>query len=205
MGLCNICFTEMKLDKHHIWSTSYGGPNKSWNRCKLCPNCHKKVHYGKLIIEGWFTTSKGERLVYRKENEPSVTDIIAYPVWIYPNVKNNFNNPFNTKFNKIYKNLEKRLNTINKVIKSKPKFKFKQEQSYNLILFKTKSTKKEIKRLFKNLKGFKVKKNKIYKQFKNKNKLMITIKVSKNKTILYIYLKKHNSQIKNQLRYFNIF
>ena len=82
---CDICHKIIPLDRHHIQSTCYGGPNIEWNKCRICPNCHRKVHYGIIIIEGWFaTTSKrGKSLIYRKKDEESITGFPDPKVWIY--------------------------------------------------------------------------------------------------------------------------
>ena len=63
---CDVCNEIINIDNHHIQSVCYGGPNIKWNKCKLCPNCHRNVHAGLIIIEGWFATtaSKGRSLIW---------------------------------------------------------------------------------------------------------------------------------------------
>ena len=80
---CVICKTDIKLDKHHIWSKCHGGPNKLWNICKICPNCHRYVHQGKIIIEGWYSSTKGSILLWRNKGEESISGMPDYLVWIY--------------------------------------------------------------------------------------------------------------------------
>ena len=80
---CNICNKKILVDTHHIQSSCYGGVNKEWNRCKLCPNCHRKVHTGSIIIEGWFSTSISNILVYRNKGDQSITSVEDPKVWIY--------------------------------------------------------------------------------------------------------------------------
>jgi len=82
---CSICHEKVNLDNHHIWSTCYGGPDVQWNKCKICPNCHRRIHTGLIIIEGWFssTSKKGKLLVHRKKNEQSITEIKDPQVWLH--------------------------------------------------------------------------------------------------------------------------
>jgi hypothetical protein len=87
MKECEICKTEISTDTHHIQSTTKGGENIYSNRCELCPNCHRLVHTGEIILEGRFLTSsskKGETdLVFRNKGEPSITGFKDPDVWIY--------------------------------------------------------------------------------------------------------------------------
>lgn len=86
-NMCEICNKNNILEKHHIWSRCYGGPNNNWNIAELCTNCHKMVHFGLLILEGRFTSCKGDILVWRKLGEKSITDVDDPKVWLYPNHK----------------------------------------------------------------------------------------------------------------------
>jgi len=61
--VCNICETKMEiLDTHHIKSRAYDGTNSDYNLTHLCPNCHRKVHLGWIVIDGWFMTTGGRLL-----------------------------------------------------------------------------------------------------------------------------------------------
>jgi len=72
---CNICgLSEITLDKHHIQSVSEGGTNDNSNIADICPNCHRKVHSGLLVIEGWFLTTDGMKLLHHNIDEISITD-----------------------------------------------------------------------------------------------------------------------------------
>lgn len=75
MKQCEICNQETYLDKHHIISRSKGGPNKSYNIAYLCPNCHRKVHRGVIILEGRFMSCTGNILVWHHKNEGSITNV----------------------------------------------------------------------------------------------------------------------------------
>lgn len=80
---CEICKKPFEfLDKHHIHSLSLGGYNSSWNIAHICCNCHRLTHKGKVILEGRFITSDGERLVWRLFNKPSITGVDDPPVYI---------------------------------------------------------------------------------------------------------------------------
>jgi len=79
-NVCEICKDSILTDVHHIHSISLGGLDVPFNKCELCPNCHRLVHLGDIVIEGRFMSSSclvGEtELVYRCKNEPSITEIV---------------------------------------------------------------------------------------------------------------------------------
>jgi len=81
---CNICKSENDLDDHHIQSKSKGGGNQKWNLAPVCPNCHRKIHRGRIIVEGFFfsITSGGRTLVWRRKGEPSITGLPDPKVYI---------------------------------------------------------------------------------------------------------------------------
>ena len=85
---CEICDYSMKiLDKHHIHSISKGGKNDPANKCRLCPNCHRLVHTGIIVLEGRFASTKGNILVWRYKGQPSVTGVPDPPVFLYSELK----------------------------------------------------------------------------------------------------------------------
>ncbi len=80
--VCEICKEDFSsLDKHHITSKSKEGTNKRYNICHICPNCHRKVHLGDIILEGRFKTTackvNESELIWRYKNEESITGIEA--------------------------------------------------------------------------------------------------------------------------------
>jgi hypothetical protein len=80
---CEICKRSFpSLDTHHIQSTSLDGVNKEWNKCYICPSCHRLVHLGKIILEGRFRTTKGNTLIYREQKEESITQVKDPRVWL---------------------------------------------------------------------------------------------------------------------------
>lgn len=84
--LCEICQKDTDFIKeHHIQSRCYGGENLSYNIACICSSCHDKVHYGLIIIEGRFSSMRGNVLVWRKFTEKSITDFSDPKVWIKPN------------------------------------------------------------------------------------------------------------------------
>ena len=73
---CEICKKSFDFkDKHHITSKRYGGTNSSSNLAIICPNCHRLVHKGLVIIEGRFDSDKGNILVWRTHTKPSITGV----------------------------------------------------------------------------------------------------------------------------------
>jgi hypothetical protein len=61
---CNVCKKQYDFCKyHHIESKCYGGTDNSINRTYLCDKCHELVHYGLIILEGNFSSTKGIVLV----------------------------------------------------------------------------------------------------------------------------------------------
>ena len=71
---CEVCWNEeVTLDKHHIVSKSCSGTNEKHNIAHLCPNCHRLVHTGDIVLEGIFLTSEGYMLIWHNRNEASIT------------------------------------------------------------------------------------------------------------------------------------
>jgi len=87
VNYCEICNKNKLLETHHITSRSMGGNNKPYNLCQLCSNCHKLVHCGLIIIEGRFDCTSGNRLVWRKINEESITGFKDPEIYIIPNTQ----------------------------------------------------------------------------------------------------------------------
>lgn len=73
-GKCEICKEYFEsLDKHHIVSKCFSGLNHKDNTTYICPNCHRNVHLGNIIIEGYYLTTKGKILFWRNKGESSIT------------------------------------------------------------------------------------------------------------------------------------
>lgn len=70
---CEICGIETFTDKHHIVSKSKGGSNHPSNLTNLCPNCHRAVHMGEIILESKFMTTDGMKLFWHNKNEENFT------------------------------------------------------------------------------------------------------------------------------------
>jgi hypothetical protein len=80
MTTCEICEgTFIALDKHHIQSRSRGGDNNTFNIAKICPNCHRLVHKGEIIIEGKFNSTAGPTLVWRDKKEGKIIELFKDP------------------------------------------------------------------------------------------------------------------------------
>ena len=70
MKKCDICGNDfILLDKHHIVSKSMGGGNEHSNICRLCPNCHREIHKGVVIIEGWKLSTDGYILMLTEDEK----------------------------------------------------------------------------------------------------------------------------------------
>lgn len=81
---CEICEKPNVLEIHHLRGRDVPNPHKPWNVVVICANCHSDIHlpYGhqnKIVVEGWFETSRGKNLIWRKESEPSITGEICDP------------------------------------------------------------------------------------------------------------------------------
>lgn len=78
INACEICKNSILTDVHHIQSISLNGPDVPWNKCELCPNCHRLVHLGVVVIEGRFFTSDcklGEtELVWRLKDDHFIVE-----------------------------------------------------------------------------------------------------------------------------------
>ena len=85
--ICEICKNKISTDNHHIRSKSKNGNNKKYNKCNLCPNCHRLVHEGGIIIEGRFFTSdckvNDTELIWRYNSENSITELKEPEVYLF--------------------------------------------------------------------------------------------------------------------------
>ena len=77
--LCDICKTESVLEGHHINGREIERANDPFNIANICPNCHYKVHLGRIIIEGWFDTTDGRLLLWHNKEEQTVTNSQSNP------------------------------------------------------------------------------------------------------------------------------
>jgi 5-methylcytosine-specific restriction endonuclease McrA len=73
-AICPICLLSAILHEHHINGRDIPDANKSWNLVSICPNCHVLTHENCIIIEGWFTTTEGRKLIWHRKDEKSITD-----------------------------------------------------------------------------------------------------------------------------------
>jgi len=68
---CSLCKEKNILICHHIKGRDIPNANHPSNLVNLCDNCHRKVHEGKIILEGWFKSTKGIELIWHYKNEES--------------------------------------------------------------------------------------------------------------------------------------
>lgn len=71
---CEICKTQNILIIHHINGRKIHHANKPFNLVNICDCCHRRVHMGEIIIENWFMTSVGRKLIWHHKGENSLTD-----------------------------------------------------------------------------------------------------------------------------------
>ena len=72
---CQICNNPEILEEHHIEGRKIPNANHFSNLADICPNCHTKVHLGRIIIEGWFQTTEGLDLFWHEEGDSNFTGI----------------------------------------------------------------------------------------------------------------------------------
>lgn len=77
--LCQICNKPEILIEHHINGRNVEDFDKAWNLCYICANCHNKVHFGHILIEGWFGSTDGLQLIWRHVNEETITGSTSTP------------------------------------------------------------------------------------------------------------------------------
>ena len=77
---CQICNTQTFLVTHHLNGRNIPDANHPSNLADLCDSCHRSVHMGAIIIEGWFTTTDGLQLLWHKKDEEGITgnDIVPH-------------------------------------------------------------------------------------------------------------------------------
>lgn len=71
--VCPICKEKHILVEHHINGREILNANQPFNIANICSNCHNEVHHGKIVIEGWFSTSNGRELLWHYSNELSLS------------------------------------------------------------------------------------------------------------------------------------
>jgi len=82
---CEICEQDfIKLDNHHIQSRCKGGGDNRFNLAHICPNCHRMVHKGEIILEGKFNSTAGPMLIWRNKIENKIIELFNDPkVYIF--------------------------------------------------------------------------------------------------------------------------
>ena len=66
---CAICEKVRILVEHHINGRDIPNAEAQWNRVWICATCHDEVHAGLKILEGWFSTTEGRKLIWREKGE----------------------------------------------------------------------------------------------------------------------------------------
>jgi hypothetical protein len=71
--LCPICQGRHILVEHHIAGRKISNPNHPSNLLYCCSNCHREIHEGLIIVEGWFMTTDGKELIWHQAEKESIT------------------------------------------------------------------------------------------------------------------------------------
>ena len=64
LQICPICKHQRILVEHHIAGKDIPNPNHKDNVCNICDNCHRDIHNGLIIIDGWYQTTNGRELLW---------------------------------------------------------------------------------------------------------------------------------------------
>lgn len=70
---CQICDQQEFMEEHHIEGRDIPNAEHPSNKANICPNCHRKVHEGVIIIEGNFMTTQGYELLWHYKDEDGFT------------------------------------------------------------------------------------------------------------------------------------
>lgn len=81
---CQICKNKTFLVTHHIRGRDVPNPNHFSNLANICDCCHRSIHMGKIIIEGWFMTTAGLELFWHEKTQESFTGEKITPHIIKP-------------------------------------------------------------------------------------------------------------------------
>lgn len=76
---CPICCRPEILVEHHIEGRDIKNPNHPSNLAYICDNCHRKVHMGLIVLEGWYQTTVGKELFWHEAEKESFTGNDAKP------------------------------------------------------------------------------------------------------------------------------
>lgn len=76
---CQICGDIGILHQHHIRGRDIPNPNHPSNLVNVCPNCHMKLHYDQIVIEGWVMSTMGQELLWHKKGVEGLTGDDAKP------------------------------------------------------------------------------------------------------------------------------
>ena len=68
--LCPLCDKPRALVEHHIHGRAVPDWNKPCSKAYICAACHDDVHSGKVVVEGWVSTTQGKILAFRRAGEP---------------------------------------------------------------------------------------------------------------------------------------
>jgi len=76
---CPISGYRGPLVEHHINGRDIKDAESEWNKVWVAPNVHDMIHRGEIIVEGWFMTTDGRMLVWRRREEAGITGAVSTP------------------------------------------------------------------------------------------------------------------------------
>jgi len=85
------------LVEHHIHGREIANWKAIWNISWICPSCHDDVHAGKVVLEGWITTTGGKILGWHNDGEEPEFFAGAEPNLYNPGLRGKARNRDNMK------------------------------------------------------------------------------------------------------------
>lgn len=79
---CAVCGVSRILVEHHLRGREIPNANAPSNVCNVCDNCHRDLHEGRIVIEGFFVTTTGRKLFWHCAGETGVTGESVRPYLI---------------------------------------------------------------------------------------------------------------------------
>ena len=69
-GKCHFCGVDdyVQLNCHRIFPGEEGGRYTDRNVVVVCSNCHDRIHDDQIVIERWYSTTGGVKILHYWEN-----------------------------------------------------------------------------------------------------------------------------------------
>ena len=72
------------LVEHHINGREVRDADKPWNIAWISPDSHDLIHAGKIVIEGWVSTTDGRQLLWHYAGEDHLLSDARPPTYKKP-------------------------------------------------------------------------------------------------------------------------